>query len=110
MSHARHGLVKTRLIDGLAEGSSVLLLYALLCASPDDLAGQACCEGHGRADKVANQLDRPNHHQRCHYCTGRVGEARGSQMARQGGDAGDAVQVPEQDGSLACYVGVVGSM
>lgn len=31
-------------------------------------------------------------------------------MARQGGDAGDAVQVPEQDGSMACYVGVVGSM
>jgi len=31
-------------------------------------------------------------------------------MARQGGDAGDAVQVPGQDGSMACYVGVGGSM
>jgi len=68
MSHARHGLVRTRLIDGLAEGSSVLL-YALLCASPDDLAGQACCEGHGRADKVTNQLNTLNHHQLGHYCT-----------------------------------------
>ena len=113
MSHARHGLVRTRLIDGLAVGSSSVLLYALLCASPDDLAGQACCEGHGRADMAANQLNHLGHHQPGHYCTRRVGEARGSQMARQGGDAGDAgdaVQVPEQDGSMACYVGVVGSM
>ena len=58
----------------------------------------------GRTKQASNYIH-PNHHQLGHYCTRRVGEARGSQMARQGGDAGDAVQVP----AMACYVGVGGS-
>ena len=63
----------------------------------------------GRTKQASNYIH-PNHHQLGHYCTRRVGEARGSQMARQGGDAGDAVQVPAQDGFMACYVGVGRSM
>jgi hypothetical protein len=45
-------------------------------------------DGHGDGRPRADCNDRL-----WHYCTRSMDEARGSQMGRQGGDAGDALQM-----------------